>query len=84
MVAPGAGNPDGMPPGVVKVGLVPLVALLFMPVVVLVLGVLDPVELPTLLEPAVLGAATLPLAPPVPCARTIDEVSERTEVKAIV
>jgi hypothetical protein len=42
-----------------------------------------PVELPTLLETAAPPAPTPP-APPAPCASAMDEVTARTEAKAIV
>jgi hypothetical protein len=80
-----------MPPGVVKVGLVPVLEPLFKPVVLLfplVPAVPAPVVLPTLLEPAVpVAAAPPPLppaAPPAPCARAMEELIARTEAKAIV
>jgi hypothetical protein len=62
----------------------PLLRPLDNPVVALLIPVVPiPVELPTLLEPAA-PVASAPPAPPAPCARAIEEVTARTEAKAIV
>jgi hypothetical protein len=54
------------------------------PVVALLIPVVPvPVELPTLLEPTAPVAAAPPV-PPAPCPRAMEEVTARTEAKAIV
>jgi hypothetical protein len=91
ITAPGAGVDDGIPPGVFKVGLVPVAEPLFTPVVLLfplVPAVVPvPVELPAVLELAAPVAAAPPVPPPPAppaCARAMDELIARTEAKAIV
>jgi hypothetical protein len=91
MVVPGAGTDDGIPPGVVTVGLLPVAEPLFMPVVLLVPLPVAPVavEVPVLLVPEL--PALLAAAPPVPppaappaCARAIEELIAKAEAKMIV
>jgi hypothetical protein len=72
------------------VGYVPVLKPLIGPFDDPVVAVPVPVELPTLLEPATPVAAA-PLVPPAPapappvsCAKALDEVTARTEVRAIV
>lgn len=90
MVAPGAGTEDGIPPGVTKVGYVPVLKPLLrlfddpavaFPLLIPVVPV--PVERPTLLEPTA-PPVPPPSAPPAPCASAMDEVTARTEAKAII
>jgi len=94
ITTPGAGTEDGSPPGVTKVGYVPVLKPVLRPFddpVVAFPVVPVPGELPTLPEPAApVAAAPLvpapvppPTAPPV-CARAMDEVAARAEARAIV
>jgi hypothetical protein len=94
ITTPGAGTDDGSPPpGVTKVGYVPGLkpplrpfdnpVVLLLPLLIPVVPVL--VELPALLDPTVPVAVSPPVPPPpAPCARAMDEVTARTEAKAIV
>jgi hypothetical protein len=95
IVAPGAGTEDGRPPGVTKVGYVPVLKPLLRPFddpVVLLLPLLIPVvpvlvELPKLLAiapPAVVSPVVPAPTAPAPCARAMDELIARTEAKASV
>ena len=91
IVDPGAGVDDGIPPGVVMVGLVPAAVPLFVPVVPLVpLPVLPvPTEPALLAEPAAPVAAAPPVppppaAPPPACASAMDELIARIEAKTAV
>ena len=85
MTAPGAGTDEGIPPGVVKVGYVPVLKPMFGPFD-------EPVVAFPLLIPVVPATAPVVAAPPVPplavlaapCARAMDDVTARTEAKAIV
>jgi hypothetical protein len=88
IIAPGAGTEDGIPPGVTKVGYVPVLKPLLRPfdnpVVafpLLIPMVPVPVELPALRETAA-PPVPPPSAPPAPCASAMDEVTARTEAKA--
>jgi hypothetical protein len=90
IVDPGAGVDDGIPPGVVTVGLVPAEAPLFVPIVLLVpLPVLPALAEPALpAEPAAPVAAPPPAAPPPApppaCASAMDELIARIEAKTAV
>jgi hypothetical protein len=90
IVDPGAGVDDGIPPGVVTVGLVPAEAPLFVPIVLLVpLPVLPVLAEPALpAEPAAPVAAPPPAAPPPApppaCASAMDELIARIEAKTAV
>jgi hypothetical protein len=92
MVDPGAGTDEGMPPGVDRVGLVPVAEPLFMPVVLFPPFVpVVPVPVALLALPAAPVVAAAPPAPPAAappappaCASAIVELSARTEAKATV
>ena len=89
IVDPGAGVDDGIPPGVVTVGLVPAAVPLFVPVVLVPLPVLPVLAEPALpAEPAAPAAAPPPAAPPPApppaCASAMDELIARIEAKTAV